>query len=168
MPQVSMMMGSKTDKKIVRESGMAAILDAVGVSYRVDVCSAHRDPEVLGPLVRELCDEGIKVFIGIAGLSAALPGALAGHTGMVRPVIGVPLDVQGLPACTDMPPGVPVLTAGEGGDSEGNVNRKRSLKAAAHQACQILAVADDEIMAGLVGYVASTKKEPQLNTTLED
>ncbi|MEA2209221.1 MAG: 5-(carboxyamino)imidazole ribonucleotide mutase, partial [Solirubrobacteraceae bacterium] len=61
---------------------------------------------------------GLRVIIAGAGLSAALPGAVAAHSNL--PVIGVPLSSRmsaagGLDAIlsiTQMPPGVPVACVG--------------------------------------------------------
>ena len=56
-----------------------------------------------------------RVFIAVAGLSAALPGVVASKTS--RPVIGVPVSAKlgGLDALlsiVQMPPGVPVACVG--------------------------------------------------------
>jgi 5-(carboxyamino)imidazole ribonucleotide mutase len=54
------------------------------------------------------------VFIAVAGLSAALPGAVAAHT--VKPVIGVPVsgkvNLDSILSIVQMPPGVPVAAVG--------------------------------------------------------
>src|SRR5438093_242896 len=55
-----------------------------------------------------------KVFIAVAGLSAALPGTIAAHT--TKPVIGVPvsgkLNLDAILSVSQMPPGVPVAAVG--------------------------------------------------------
>ncbi len=56
-----------------------------------------------------------KIFIAVAGLSAALPGVIASIT--TKPVIGVPVSAKlgGLDALlsiVQMPPGVPVACVG--------------------------------------------------------
>jgi 5-(carboxyamino)imidazole ribonucleotide mutase len=54
------------------------------------------------------------VFIGIAGLSAALPGTIAAHT--TKPVIGVPVsgkvNLDSILSIIQMPPGIPVAAVG--------------------------------------------------------
>jgi 5-(carboxyamino)imidazole ribonucleotide mutase len=59
-------------------------------------------------------DSKAKVFIAIAGLSAALPGAIASYT--LKPVIGVPvsgkLNIDAIFSILQMPPGVPVGAVG--------------------------------------------------------
>jgi 5-(carboxyamino)imidazole ribonucleotide mutase len=77
------------------------------------------------------------VFIGIAGLSAALPGVIASHT--LKPVIGVPKDVKlggidSLLSIVQMPPGVPVATVGIGNG-----------KNAAFLAAEILSLGDEAL-----------------------
>lgn len=110
VPKVAVIMGSKSDARAGDEA--VAVLNEYGVDFDCRVISAHRNPEELDSFVRTTDAE---VFIAIAGLSAALPGAIASKT--VRPVIGVPLDVklEGLDAflsMAQMPPGVPVATVG--------------------------------------------------------
>ncbi len=110
VPKVAVIMGSKSDERAGDEA--VAVLNEYGVDFECRVISAHRNPEELDSFVRTTDAE---VFIAIAGLSAALPGAIASKT--VRPVIGVPLDVklEGLDAflsMAQMPPGVPVATVG--------------------------------------------------------
>lgn len=110
MPKVAVIIGSKSDAKAGDEA--VAVLKEYGVEYDYRVISAHRAPEELDSFVRETDAE---VFVAIAGLSAALPGAIASRT--VRPVVGVPLGVklEGIDAflsMAQMPPGVPVATVG--------------------------------------------------------
>jgi 5-(carboxyamino)imidazole ribonucleotide mutase len=63
----------------------------------------------------------VKIFIAIAGLSAALPGVIASKTD--RPVIGVPVSgtlngLDALLAIAQMPKGVPVACVGvDNGDN---------------------------------------------------
>jgi len=166
--QVQIVMGSKSDAAVVKESGLTEVFDEVGVSFEAHVYSAHRNPGELGEYVSEAMRRGAQVFIGIAGMAAALPGAIAGDSGMMKPVIAVPLDDDGLKSCVAMPPGVPVLTAGMGGDAPGDRNRKRSLKNAAIAACQILAIGDDGIRDGLKRYLNIDHKPPHSKVNLEE
>lgn len=156
MAQVQVVMGSKSDVSLVEASGISDVFDEVGVSYAASVCSAHRNLPELELFAQEACQSGTKVFIGIAGMAAALPGALAGCTGMVVPIIGVPLDEHGVDSCIYMPPGVPVLTSGVG---------KPGLKNAAIAACQILAI-DDEIRRSFGAYMAKHTKRPEFDINL--
>lgn len=107
---VHIFLGSNSDMPIAEK--VAATLKEFSVSHKIDVASAHRNPDLLEKLVKE---SDAKVFIGIAGLSAALPGTIASKT--IKPVIGVPVNVKldGLDALLStmqLPPGVPVATVG--------------------------------------------------------
>jgi 5-(carboxyamino)imidazole ribonucleotide mutase len=81
------------------------------IQYDFHLCSVHRTPHKLHPLL-----EGDYDFvISGAGLSAALPGAIA--AAITKPVVGVPCEgsYQGLDAflsVMQMPPGIPVLGVG--------------------------------------------------------
>lgn len=109
-PQVSVLMGSTSDKEVMKPAGQE--LSERGINYEVRVLSAHRDPVALTEYVKNAPMRGIKVFIAGAGMAAALPGIVAAHTEL--PVIGVPLtgkNLGGLDALlsvAQMPPGVPV------------------------------------------------------------
>ena len=52
--------------------------------------SAHREPDVVAEYAKNAQMRGLRVIIAGAGISAALPGAVAAHTEL--PVIGVPLS----------------------------------------------------------------------------
>ena len=85
---VGVLAGSKSDVPKL-EKGMA-ILEELGVAYKVSICSAHRDPDRLRATVANWENEGAIAFICAAGLAAHLPGVVASLT--LKPVIGVPLD----------------------------------------------------------------------------
>lgn len=154
MTLVHIVLGSASDLEAVQSAGMVDTLASIGISSSVSVCSAHRNIEELGKFVERTMKEGTKVYVGIAGLAAALPGALAGLTNMRIPVIGVPMDEHGIDSCVYMPPGVPVLTAGVG---------KTGLKNATLAAAQILAAGDAKIAASLAAYIQRTAKAPQFD-----
>ena len=110
MHKVAVIMGSSNDEHIANEA--VDVLRASDVKYDVRVLSAHRD---LGGLKDYVQNSDAQVFIAIAGLSAALPGAVASMT--EKPVIGVPVSVKlgGLDALlsiAQMPPKVPVACVG--------------------------------------------------------
>jgi len=110
MPKAAVVVGSKSDEKL--GSDAVALLKSYGIDCDYRVISAHRDPEGLDQFVAK---SDAEVFIAVAGLSAALPGAIASKT--VRPVIGVPKDaklmgIDSLLSMVQMPPGVPVATVG--------------------------------------------------------
>jgi len=113
---VGILVGSESDRE--RMQPALDVLDEHGVGYEFEVRSAHRTPDAVAEYARSARGRGLRVLICGAGLSAALPGAVAAHTDL--PVIGVPfrssmsiLDgLDALLAIAQMPPGVPVATVG--------------------------------------------------------
>jgi len=109
MQKVFIIMGSKSDLPIAEKA--TALLKKFNVEYEIAVASAHRTPGRVQNLV-ETTDA--KVFIAIAGMSAALPGVVAAHT--TKPVIGVPVsgnvNLDALLSVLQMPPGIPVAAVG--------------------------------------------------------
>lgn len=108
-PDVLIILGSKSDAEVGKRA--KEILKEFGVNHQIIVSSAHRTPDELRELVRA---SDAKVFIAVAGLSAALPGTIAAHT--TKPVIGVPVggkvNLDSILAVSQMPPGVPVAAVG--------------------------------------------------------
>jgi 5-(carboxyamino)imidazole ribonucleotide mutase len=121
-------------------------LDQFGVGYEMVVASAHRTPDLLRDLIRNTT---AKVFIAIAGLSAALPGTIAAHT--TKPVIGVPvsgkLNLDAVLSVSQMPPGVPVAAVG--------LDRGEN---AAILAVEILALRDERLVDKLKEHREALKK----------
>ena len=109
MPQVLIVMGSKSDAEICKKA--QAILQRFEVTSSMHVASAHRTPERVKKLVTE---SDADVFIAVAGLSAALPGVVASIT--TKPVIGVPVsggvNLDSILSIVQMPPGIPVAAVG--------------------------------------------------------
>jgi 5-(carboxyamino)imidazole ribonucleotide mutase len=110
MAKVAILSGSASDSAIVEQA--AAVFKQHGIEYETRIISAHRDPELLDEYIR---NSNCRVYIAIAGLSAALPGVVASKT--CRPVIGVPVSgkLMGLDALlsmVQMPKGIPVACVG--------------------------------------------------------
>ncbi|MBD0317147.1 MAG: AIR carboxylase family protein [Thermoleophilia bacterium] len=84
------------------------------ITNELQVLSAHRDPRGVAEYASTAALRGVRVIIAAAGMSAALPGAVAAYTEL--PVIGVPLTssktaaggLDAILAIVQMPPGVPV------------------------------------------------------------
>ena len=136
MVDVLIIVGSESDMPVAKKAADALL--ELGISHEVKIASAHRQPDMLDKLIKA---SDAKVFIGIAGLSAALPGVIASKT--KKPVIGVPVNVKldGLDALLSimqMPPGVPVATVGIDNG-----------KNAAILAARILALSDAKLAARL-------------------
>ena len=142
---VSIVMGSDSDLEIMREAGKA--LEEFGISYEIDVTSAHRSPDRTAEYARGAAKRGIRVIIAGAGGAAHLAGVIAAHTTL--PVIGVPIpatSLQGMDsllATVQMPAGIPVATVAIGKPGATN---------AGILAAQILGVADSAISSKLDAY----------------
>lgn len=132
------MLGSKSDMKVAEKA--VAVLKELGLKYKLTIASAHRTPELVDKLAAEADAE---VFIAIAGLSAALPGAIAART--TKPVIGVPVsgavNLDSILSVVQMPPGIPV--AGVGLDRGDN---------AALLAAEIIGLRDEKVRKALDAY----------------
>jgi 5-(carboxyamino)imidazole ribonucleotide mutase len=136
--KIQIIMGSSSDMPVAEKA--KAIFEEFGIAYDIQVASAHRTPEVLKKLVE---NSDADIFIGIAGLSAALPGTIAAHT--IKPVIGVPVsgkvNLDAILSIIQMPPGIPVGAVGlDRGDN------------AALLAVEILAVSNAKIAKKLLDY----------------
>jgi phosphoribosylaminoimidazole carboxylase PurE protein len=113
---VGIVMGSESDRATMQKAGDE--LEERGISYEIQVMSAHRSPDLVATYSKEARSRGLRVIIAGAGLSAALPGTVAAHTDL--PVIGVPLaaktgvmnGLDALLSVAQMPPGVPVACVG--------------------------------------------------------
>ena len=110
MADVAVISGSASDAAITNK--VTKVLDEYKISHDDQIISAHRDPDRLDAYIK---GSDAKIFIAIAGLSAALPGVIASKT--EKPVIGVPVSgtlngLDALLAIAQMPKGVPVACVG--------------------------------------------------------
>ncbi|MFC1454979.1 5-(carboxyamino)imidazole ribonucleotide mutase [Candidatus Undinarchaeota archaeon] len=142
---IDIILGSESDRPIADKA--EKVLTDFGAEFKTHIASAHRTPEKLKEIVQGSKSD---VFIAIAGLSAALPGAVASMT--TKPVIGVPVNVKldgldSLLSIMQMPPKVPVACVGiDRGDN------------AAYLAIQILSIKDEEIAKKLADFKDSMSK----------
>lgn len=142
---VLIILGSKSDMPVGEKARNA--LRGFGLDCRIAIASAHRTPE----RVRALVDKsGAKVFIAIAGLSAALPGFVAAHTN--KPVIGIPVsgkvNLDSILSITQMPPGVPVAAVGLDSAENGAI-----------LAAQMIALSDPRLEKALGDYRSSLREK---------
>ena len=143
--KVAIIMGSESDAEEMKPA--SEVLNKLGIKNESRVISAHRTPDRLREYILNAEKNGVKVFIGGAGMAAALPGVIAAHTHL--PVLGVPIESKSLKgmdsllSIAQMPPGIPVGTLAIG--SAGSKNA--GLLAAA-----ILSVSDQEIESKLKDY----------------
>ncbi|MFA6601040.1 MAG: 5-(carboxyamino)imidazole ribonucleotide mutase [Candidatus Omnitrophota bacterium] len=146
--KVAILMGSDSDLEVMKES--AEVLKKFGVSYDLNVLSAHRSPGLVAQYASAARQNGFGAVICGAGGAAHLAGVVAAHTTL--PVIGVPIDatalngLDALLATVQMPAGIPVATVAIG---------KPGARNAGILAVQILALAD----AGLAARLEDFKKE---------
>jgi len=111
-PLVAVIMGSKSDWEIMRQS--ADTLASFDVPHECRVLSAHRTPAETAEYVGQAESRGIEVIIAAAGGAAHLAGVCAAHT--LLPVLGVPMEsaslkgMDSLLSTVQMPAGIPVGT----------------------------------------------------------
>jgi 5-(carboxyamino)imidazole ribonucleotide mutase len=110
-PLVSIIMGSQSDLKIMREA--AEFLEEMEIPFELTVVSAHRTPERMVAYASSARSRGLKVIVAGAGGAAHLPGMVASLTSL--PVVGVPIkssnSIDGwdsVLSILQMPAGVPV------------------------------------------------------------
>ena len=111
-PLVGILIGSESDREAIEPA--VEELNGRAISHELRVLSAHRDPRGVAEYASTAALRGVRVIIAAAGMSAALPGAVAAYTEL--PVIGVPLTsaksaaagLDAILAIVQMPPGVPV------------------------------------------------------------
>ena len=135
---ISIIVGSESDLEYARSC--SKVLKDFSVEHSIKVLSAHRTPSLLGEHIKSSEEEGVQVFIAMAGLAAHLAGSVASKT--TRPVIGVPVDggplkgFDALLSTVQMPKGIPVGTVAIG--YSGAVN-------AAYLGLQILGLNSEDI-----------------------
>ena len=149
-PKIGIILGSASDASHAKKIGDT--LTDLAIPFEVTIASAHRTPEDTARYARNARRRGIEVIIAVAGLSAALPGAVAAQTTL--PVIGVPVEsgtllgMDALLSTAMMPPGVPVASVGINGGTN-----------AALLAARILAAHDDRTAEKLQAYADAKAKK---------
>lgn len=109
MAKIAVIMGSKSDWKVMKES--VEVLNNFGIECYVNVVSAHRTPDFMYDFAH---NNNYDLIIAGAGGSAHLPGMVAALT--LTPVIGVPIKsstlngLDSLLSIVQMPGGIPVAT----------------------------------------------------------
>jgi len=148
---VSIVMGSDSDLGIMKQA--AEILQQFGISYEIDIVSAHRTPDKLFEFASSAHKRGIKVIIAGAGGAAHLPGMIAAISPL--PVIGVPIkssnSIDGwdsVLSILQMPGGVPVATVALNGAKNAGI-----------LAAQIISTADSAVLERVIQYKQNMKDE---------
>lgn len=150
-PAVGIIMGSDSDLKVMQDA--IEMMKKFGISYEVDVVSAHRTPEKMMDYARNAHLRGIKVIIAGAGGAAHLPGMTAAVSPL--PVIGVPVksrnSIDGwdsILSILQMPGGVPVAAVAL------NASKNAGILAA-----QILGTSDPEILEKIIKFKEEMKEQ---------
>ena len=152
MPQVGIVMGSDSDMPVMAKA--ADILEELGISYEMNIISAHREPDDFFEYAKGAEERGYKVIIAGAGMAAHLPGMCAAIFPM--PVIGIPMHTTSLGgrdslySIVQMPSGIPVATVAINGGANAGL-----------LAAKILATSDTELLAKLKEYSNSLKEAVQ-------
>ncbi|MBU1122386.1 MAG: AIR carboxylase family protein [Candidatus Omnitrophica bacterium] len=114
--KIVVILGSKNDKERLKDG--FDILKQLKLDYKLEVISAHRQPEELRKFCLDIAEGGAQVVIACAGMAAALPGFVAAYVDI--PVIGVALEgglVGGLDALFSIvstPKGIGLVSSGVG------------------------------------------------------
>ena len=152
MPQVGIVMGSDSDMPVMAKA--ADILEELGISYEMNIISAHREPDDFFEYAKSAEEKGYKVIIAGAGMAAHLPGMCAAIFPM--PVIGIPMHTtsiggrDSLYSIVQMPSGIPVATGAINGGANAGL-----------LAAKILATSDADLLARLKDYSNSLKEAVQ-------
>jgi 5-(carboxyamino)imidazole ribonucleotide mutase len=150
MAEIGIIMGSASDLPIMQQA--ADILTEFGISYEMNIVSAHRTPELMFDYAKTAHSRGLKVIIAGAGGAAHLPGMTASLTPL--PVIGVPIkssnSIDGwdsILSILQMPNGIPVATVA-----------LNAAKNAGILAAKIIGTSNPEILAKLQAYMEELKR----------
>ena len=156
---VAVVMGSSSDLEVMNKC--LEVLKEFGVTYHLEVLSAHRVPHAMLDFAQQAQSKGFKILIAGAGGAAHLPGMIAAAT--ILPVIGVPIKsthslggFDSLLSIVQMPAGVPVATMAVDGSANAGLF-----------ALQILALSDSSLAKKLADYKIELKnKVQQMNQSL--
>ncbi|MEO9532039.1 MAG: 5-(carboxyamino)imidazole ribonucleotide mutase [Crocinitomicaceae bacterium] len=151
MADIGIIMGSKSDLPIMKEA--AEVLTELGVSFEINVVSAHRTPELMFEYAKSAKSRGLKVIIAGAGGAAHLPGMTASLTAL--PVIGVPIkssnSIDGwdsVLSILQMPGGIPVATVALNGAKNAGI-----------LAASIVGASNDATYSRIEAYKENLKKK---------
>ena len=151
MIKVGIIMGSASDLPTMQAA--ADVLKQLGITYEIDIVSAHRTPEKMFEYAKNAHLRGLQVIIAGAGGAAHLPGMVASLTPL--PVVGVPVkssnSIDGwdsLLSIVQMPNGIPVATVA--------VNAAQN---AGILAAQIIGSNDKEVLERIMAFKLQLKEK---------
>jgi 5-(carboxyamino)imidazole ribonucleotide mutase len=153
MIEVGIIMGSTSDLPVMQEA--ADVLDELGISYEINIISAHRTPELMFEYAKSAHLNGLRVIIAGAGGAAHLPGMTASLTPL--PVIGVPVkstnSIDGwdsILSILQMPNGIPVATVALNGAKNAGI-----------LAGKIIGASNPEVLSKMLKYMDILKDKVQ-------
>jgi 5-(carboxyamino)imidazole ribonucleotide mutase len=151
MAEVGIIMGSASDLPVMQDA--VDILTEFGISFEINIVSAHRTPELMFDYAKNAHKRGLKVIIAGAGGAAHLPGMTASLTPL--PVIGVPVkssnSIDGwdsILSILQMPNGIPVATVA-----------LNAAKNAGILAAKIIGSSNPEMLEKLSAYMEEMKEK---------
>ena len=143
-------MSSDSDMPVIKKK--KKILDKQSIDYKINIISAHREPEEFFEYAKTAEERGYKVIIAGAGMAAHLPGMCAAIFPM--PVIGIPMHTTSLGgrdslySIVQMPTGIPVATVAINGGANAGL-----------LAAKILATSDAALLDKLKAYSKELKEQ---------
>lgn len=163
MADVAIVMGSDSDWPTMESA--ATTLTELGISYEVELLSAHRMPEEMMAFGKSAAAKGFKVIIAGAGGAAHLPGMLASISPL--PVIGVPIPLKALEgmdsllSIVQMPAGIPVATVGIGNAKNAGLLAARILGAHDESALGAIRSQMEKMHTDVLGRAENLKRTSQ-------
>ena len=156
-------MGSDSDWPTMESA--ATTLTELGISFEVELLSAHRMPGEMMEFGKAAVSRGFKVIIAGAGGAAHLPGMLASITPL--PVIGVPIPLKALEgmdsllSIVQMPAGIPVATVGIGNAKNAGLLAARILGASDQSALKAITDQMSKMHTDVLGRADNLKRASQ-------
>jgi len=153
-------MGSDSDWPTMESA--ATTLTELGISFEVELLSAHRMPDEMMEFGKAAVSRGFKVIIAGAGGAAHLPGMLASITPL--PVIGVPIPLKALEgmdsllSIVQMPAGIPVATVGIGNAKNAGLLAARILGASDQSALKAITDQMSKMHTDVLGRAENLKR----------
>ena len=154
--KIAIILGGRDDEETVSDSGMLGILERLNVPFEYSIISSDQNPDALRKYCSESWEDGIRIYICIAGLVPALPGAVKGLLPLGS-VISVPLTSPDydareiILASLSVPSKRPVIILG--------VN-KSGLKKAAYCAAEILGLTNDNLQKRIQKFLDKETAKP--------
>jgi 5-(carboxyamino)imidazole ribonucleotide mutase len=142
----------------------ANVLTELGITWEMDIVSAHRTPEKMVDYAKTARSRGLRVLVAGAGGAAHLPGMVASLTTL--PVIGVPVkssnSIDGwdsVLSILQMPAGVPVATMALNGARNAGILAAQILGTSDETVAQRLSLFKEELKDKVADMSRSLKEK---------